>query len=339
MLLRELGEFGLIDRIRDGLIVRPCGVLMGIGDDGAVLRTDAGKVLVVSTDTLVEGVDFLYETISPEQLGHKSLAVNLSDIAAMGARPDHALVSLCIPDRYTVEYLTAFYEGIRRLAARFGVNVLGGDISSSPHDLVISITALGSARAEEVCYRHGARPGDALLVVGVLGESGAGLDSLLEPRQDAHALPEEAQATLRRRHLEPEPLVEEGHWLAESGRVHAMIDVSDGIASDLRHICRASGTGAVVERDALPITPALRAFLDATGAAPERYLLHTGEDYALLLAMTDGEADSLIAAFKARFATPITRIGHATAAAETFLRRSDGTLEPLSGGYEHFRRP
>lgn len=340
MLLRDIGEFGLIERISERLAVHSENVAKGIGDDAAVIRCGEGTVHVVTTDALVEGVDFLSDTIRPEQLGHKALAVNLSDLAAMAAQPEHAVVSLCVPERYTVEYLMAFYDGMRALAERFGVNILGGDLSSSPHELVVSATAMGSAREDEVCYRSGAKAGDAILLVGVVGESGAGLRLLRrrerESVQDSRALADHVMEALCKRHLEPTPLVEEGKWLGRSGKVHAMIDVSDGIGSDLARIARASGVGAVVDAASLPVTPPLRAFLDATGRDPHHYLLRAGEDFALLLTAGESAADGLMAAFRARFATPIHRVGTVVGQPGVALRGEDGSLVALRGGYDHF---
>jgi len=343
MLLREIGEVGFVERISGALKTSSHHVIKGIGDDAAVIRVDVGMVQVITTDTLVENVDFLRDTIPPEQLGHKALAVSLSDLAAMGARPDHALVTLCVPERYTVEYLTAVYDGLRALAGRFGVNILGGDLSAALHDLVISVTAIGSAREHEVCYRDGAKAGDAILLVGVIGESGAGLDTLgplpRTPAQEGctiEALPDEVIATLRRRHLEPEPLVQEGRWLAQSGKVRAMVDLSDGIGTDLGHIAKASGVGAVVETSLLPATPSLRAFLEATRRDALRYLLYAGEDYALLFTAAESDVATLTEAFRRRFPTPITRIGTITDGPAVVVRRRDGSVVPLARGFNHF---
>ena len=337
MLLSELGEFGLIDRIRARIgrtaSAPPGDVLRGIGDDCAVVRVDEDTAQVITTDVLIEGVHFLADAISPRQLGHKALAVNLSDVAAMGADPQSALVALAVPDRYTVEYLSELYDGMLLLADRFGVEIVGGDTCASTHDLFVSIALTGVAPQSAIRYRDAAQPGDALLVAGVLGESGAGLESLREELP----LPGQVEQRLRMRHHEPTPLVAEGRWLARSGMVHAMMDVSDGIASDVHHICRASGVGAVIEADALPISDALAQFLQATGRPAERYLLHAGEDYALLLTAPPDRADALVREFRDRFDTPIARIGRATGPADVILRRPDGQTEPLVGGHDHFR--
>jgi thiamine-monophosphate kinase len=335
MLLSELGEFGLIDRIRN--LVSPPGddVIRGIGEDCAVTRLTDGTVQVVTTDTLVEGLDFVVRPgFSFASLGHKALAVNLSDIAAMGAIPRHALVSLCIPDRYTTSDISLFYNGLSRIAESHSITVVGGDLSASPHDLIVSITLLGTAGDGEVVFRDGAHPGDAIMLFGRVGDSGAGLDIL---RGEACS----AAALLISRHLEPHALVREMRWLAthERASLHAMIDVSDGIASDIQHICHASGTGALLDAARLPISRELSVFLHETGKLSEHYLLRAGEDYSMLACVDSKTAEQLSAHFEVAFPEiPVTEIGVITEQTDIVISRGDGIDLPLTGGFDHFAR-
>ena len=347
MNLSDLGEFGFIDRISGILNTADARVVKGIGDDCAVVRLSDDRVQVITTDALVENVHFLTDRIGAEQLGHKCLAVNLSDIASMGAEPTFAVVTVASPANGDVDYLAGVFRGIRALADRFGVTIVGGDMTSSQSDLMISLTALGEARVDEIRYRSDAHPGDALLVAGVIGESGAGLATLLDD-ECAGRLRRETCDTLRSRHLTPEPLVREGCWLARYAgpageKVGAMLDVSDGIASDVRHICRESSTrcntpvGVRINEAELPQTAALAEYLECVGGDSIRYLLQSGEDYALLFSAPASTTDDLMERFHAEFATPIARIGTFTDDERVVLYRRDGSESSLSGGHDHFR--
>ena len=335
MLLSELGEFGFLRNVTGDLISNPEDVIAGAGDDAAVFRTDADTVQVISTDTLVEGVDFLLDTIEPAQLGHKALAVNLSDIAAMGARPTHALVTIAAPSHLSAEFLTECYDGLKATAKAFGVNIIGGDMSSSPHDMMIGVTILGTAAPEHIVYRSGARPGDVVLLIGLIGESAAGLRLLTE----GTSLREPYSEKLIRAHLKPVPLVAEGHWLGESGRVHAMIDVSDGIAPDLGHICEQSGVGAEILMQCLPVSDALSAFAERNPVDVGNLLLCGGEDFALLATTPPEHVEELVAAFRRRFDTLIAIIGHIIEGNGVTVVCQDGSRKAVDGGYEHFRSP
>ncbi len=347
MNLSEIGEFGFIERISGILKTDDARVIKGIGDDCAVVRLTDDRVQVITTDALIENVHFLTDRIEAEQLGHKCLAVNLSDIAAMGAEPTFAVVTVASPASRDAEYLTEAFAGMRALADRFGVTIVGGDMTSSERDLMISITVLGEARADEIRYRNAARPGDAVLIAGVIGESGAGLASLLDDKC-ADRLHRETLETLRNRHLTPEPLVREGRWLAryagQDGEcVGAMLDISDGIASDIRHICRESSArhdgsiGVRIDESALPVTVALTEFLECTSSDPIQYLLQSGEDYALLFSAPESTACDLVEQFGEEFTTPITRIGTFTDDGRVVLHRRDSSEYSLSGGHDHFR--
>jgi thiamine-monophosphate kinase len=326
--LEDLGEFGLIARLARGCIVAPERVVVDIGDDCAATENAGGRLRLVTTDLLIERVHFLRRAITPKQLGAKAMAVNLSDIAAMGGRPLDAFVSLALPDDLSVEYVEALYDGLREMSAAFGVNILGGDTTASLADLVISIALTGEVERERMLRRRGARPGDRIWVTGTLGDAAAGLDAILQQRAE---LPE--AAPLVARHLGPQPHVAAGRVIAESGLGHAMLDLSDGLSSDLRHLCEASGVGCVVDASALPISPALRTYAERFGLDPIRLALDGGEDYVLCVAGDAGLGAALGAAGHSAFA-----IGEIRAEPTRWVQRADGERHPLlPRGFDHLR--
>lgn len=275
MELNSLGEFGLIRRIASAVKV-PDGVL-GIGDDCATLPQKEGMETLVTTDMLVEGSHFLLDDIPAYMLGWKSAAVNISDIAAMGGRPSASFLSLALPGKLGSEWLDEFMQGYLDLSKRYGCTLLGGDTTSSPDRLCINVTVLGESVHGQAKLRSGAVPGDLICVSGPLGDSAGGLRVILD-RLERGADEKE----LVRRHYAPLPRVSEGLALAATEGVHAMMDISDGIGSDLRHILEASGTGAEVDLKALPLSDELRHCCERHGWDPYRLACSGGEDYELL---------------------------------------------------------
>lgn len=328
-----LGEFELIDRF-----FRDCGatrtdVVLGIGDDGALLRPPSGADLVAVSDTLVEGVHFPIGSPA-ESIGHRALAVNLSDIAAMGATPRWALLSLTLP-RVEEAWLAGFARGFGALARAHGVALVGGDTTRGP--MTIGVQVLGTVPAGEGLRRSGGRPGDALFVTGTPGDAAAGLALIMAADGSAAGLRSDASAdaleALRQRFLFPTPRIAEGEAL--HGLASACIDISDGLVGDLGKLAAASACAAVLDLDALPRSAALAAF---TPEAALRSMLDGGDDYELLLAVPPAQV--------ARVASMpgLTRIGElrdASTAARVTLRRraADGTLSetPATGaGFDHF---
>ena len=282
--LKDLGEFGLIARIRERFTA-PEGVT-GIGDDCAVLPQRDGRDTLVSTDMLVEGTHFLRDDITPYQLGWKSAAVNLSDIAAMGGKPTGTFLSLALPAGLESAWAEDFLRGYAELSERFGTPLLGGDTTASPDRICINVTVLGVCLSGCARTRSGARPGDLVCVTGTLGDSAAGLKAILagvERDADVQALVD--------RHYLPMPRVTEGLRLAAIAGVHAMMDISDGIGSDLRHILEASGAGAEIDIRKLPLSPALRRVCARPGWDAVELAVCGGEDYELLFTM-DPEVSS-----------------------------------------------
>ena len=280
--LKDLGEFGLIARIREQFTA-PEGVT-GIGDDCAVLPQRDDRDTLVSTDMLVEGTHFLRDDITPYQLGWKSAAVNLSDIAAMGGKPTGTFLSLALPAGLESAWAEDFLRGYAELSERFGTPLLGGDTTASPDRICINVTVLGECPSGCARTRSSARPGDLVCVTGTLGDSAAGLKAILAGvERDA-----DVQALIDRHYL-PLPRVTEGLRLAAIAGVHAMMDISDGIGSDLRHILEASGVGAEIDIRKLPLSPALRRVCARPGWDAAELAVCGGEDYELLFTM-DPEA-------------------------------------------------
>lgn len=284
MTLGSLGEFGLIARETDCLtVVHPSRgeVIVGIGDDAAVLRLPEGHDLVTTTDALIEGIHFRRDWSRPEDIGWKSLAVNVSDVGAIGARPLAATISLALPSDLPVRWVDRFYSGLSECAEAYGCPIVGGDTVRSPGPIALSVSALGSVRSSGAVRRSTAQVGDLLCVTGTLGESGAGLALLAADKAAA-----KQWKPLLDWHRRPRPPVEAGIALGESGLVTAMMDLSDGLASDLTRLCAASGCGSGVQEDLLPISDLVRRSATTLGVSPTQFALFGGEDYQLLFTVS-----------------------------------------------------
>jgi thiamine-monophosphate kinase len=339
MSIREVGELGLIRRIRDTVVKTPApGVRVGPGDDTAVLTLAAGSALLATTDLLVEDIHFRRAWATPRDIGWKALAVNLSDIAAMGGVPRYALVALALPESARVEEVEAFYAGIQEAAAPYGVSIVGGDTSSSPGGWMINVTVLGE-HAGAPKLRSSARPGDAVAVTGSLGRAAAGLRALeagLE-RCRAAGLSDAAREAVTRAHLRPTPRVVEGRWLGDAPAVHAMQDCSDGLSTDLAHICRESGVGARVLLERLPVAPPAAETARALGGMALLWAAAGGEDYELLITCEPAAAAALAAGLHQATGTPLTVIGEIEGGRSGVVF-VDARGEPAAvpAGFEHF---
>lgn len=326
MILKELGEFGLIGRIA-AKVPRKSGVKIGIGDDAAAIEPTAGLLSLITTDMLLEGIHFDLSLCDPVTLGRKSLSVNLSDIAAMGGIPRHFLLSLAVPKYISVEFLDGFIEGVLERGDQFGVTLIGGDTSSSQTGLVISVTVIGEQSPDLVVKRSGARPGDLIYVTGTLGDAALGLLLLKAGVRDSVATA---------RHLDPLPRVREGIKLAEAGIPTAMIDISDGLLSDLGHILELSGVGARLNLEKLPLSDDYLGkqslFLDDPLLLP----LSGGEDYELLFTSPPGKKNAVHSALK-ETGTLFVEIGEITACGGLSLLTASGTEYSVENkGYDHF---
>ncbi len=331
--LQHLGELGLIRRIRDRAARgAQTGVRTGIGDDTAVLAVTPGASLLATTDLVVEDVHFRRATASPADIGWKAMMVNVSDIAAMGGEPRYALVGLAVPGTTPPDDIDAFYEGMHDAAARHGVAIVGGDTSASPRGWCIDVTLLGEHTGTPR-LRSAARPGDAIAVTGSLGHSAAGL-ALLEA--GAAELPAETSRDLVRAHLRPRARVDEGRWLGRAPGVHAMMDVSDGIATDLGHICRESGVGARVRLDRLPVSAGVREAARALGRDAADWAAAGGEDYELLVTCAADAVDALARGLGLATGTALTVIGEVEAGEGVHWVGAGGAPASVRAGYEHF---
>jgi len=330
--VRTIGERGIIARIRGRLGAPPAAVRLGIGDDAAAVAWP-GDTLLLTTDTLVEDVHFRRATASFTDIGAKALAVNLSDIAAMGGEPRYALLALAIPADLTVAAVDDLYAGLAAEATAHGVTVIGGDTCAAPDRVVVTITLVGGVVGAPVS-RRGARPGNALLVTGRLGAAAAGL-AVLEG--GVAGVPDDVRRTVSRAHRRPTPRVAEGRLVGASGAVTAMIDLSDGLATDLAHICAESGVGAEIRLAALPVDAATRRVAEAAGADPVAWAVSGGEDYELLMAVPPERAGDLARRIRGETGTPVTVIGEVRSAGEG-LRFVDagGRVQPMRPGFDHF---
>jgi thiamine-monophosphate kinase len=339
--INEVGEFGLIDRLSALLgPVEDETIRAGIADDAAVYRIGEGRVHVVTTDALIEGVHFDRRFTPMEHLGFKSIAVNVSDVAAMNARPRYATIALGLPNTLSVEQAETFYRGVKRACDAYGLTVVGGDTTAA-RALTISVTVIGEAAEDAVVYRSGARPGDALCVTGDLGAAYAGLKVILAQRHALEAAVQAGQEAFQP-NLEPfryvvgRQLVPRARldvvqdWAARGVRPHALIDVSDGLASEVHHLCHRSGCGAVVHAAALPIALETRDAADHFGEDVDTYALFGGEDYELLFALAPADLERLDPA-------TVHVVGAFTPGAAVLVQTPDGATIPLdAGGYQHF---
>lgn len=333
----QLGEFGLIDRIASNTRVMRKDTLRGIGDDAAVLDY-GGDAVIVTTDLLIEGIhfDLMYHPL--KHLGYKAIIVNLSDICAMNAIPRHVTVSIAISNRFSVEAIDELYEGIRLACDAYDVDLVGGDTTSSPKGLTISVTAIGSVAADRITYRNGAKPGDILCVTGDLGAAYLGLQILEREKQVYLAAPEmqpelSTKTYIVGRQLKPEARLESVKYFEKVGLLPtAMIDISDGLASDLLHICKASGTGAFIEEAKVPIHDEARMQAIEFRMDPITCALNGGEDYELLFTVSLNDLD------KVRFMDSVYIIGEITPAEDgVTLHTSGGQIHPVTAqGWTHF---
>lgn len=332
--LKELGEFGFIRKISEGCLIRPQHVVRAIGDDAAAFEPPPEELTLVTTDLLVERVHFLRRASSGFDLGYKCLAVNLSDIAAMGGTAREAFVGIAIPDSCELDYLEDVYRGIKRLAAKYAVNVLGGDTTRSKSDLIINFTVIGSVPPNQILRRDTAQPGDLIFSTGQLGNSRAGLYLVLN---NVAADAPEWQFLLKV-HVRPEPQLAEGRFLAQQPGVRAAIDLSDGLSSDLAHIIFESRVGARIDAEKIPISDQLKRFCQRFKFDPTEFALAGGEDYTLLVTVAPNQAEDVARQFSARFQRPLYLLGQITPSATMELVRPDGRISPITpSGWNHFK--
>ncbi len=335
--VNTLGEFGLIEHLTKAFPLTQPSTLKGVGDDAAVIDNN-GFCTIVSTDMLVEGIHFDLAYSPLKHLGYKSIVVNLSDIYAMNAQPKQVTVSIAISSKYTVEALEELYEGIRTACDHYGVDLVGGDTTSSPKGMVISVTAIGQGEKERLCYRSGARVGDLICITGDLGASYLGLQLLEREKRIWMEHPDvqpnlENQKYIVGRHLKPEARRDMIETFRKVDLVPtSMIDISDGLSSDLFHICRQSGTGALIEESGVPIHPEAQMMALQFKLDPITCALNGGEDYELLFTIDPKDTD------KIRFLPDIYIAGEILDAKDGIkLNTKGGNLHDLKAqGWKHF---
>ena len=349
MKLSTIGEFGLIHAIQKLSFQRSPDTMIGIGDDAAVLKIAPAKLLLATTDMLIEGVHFDLSYTDLYSLGWKSAAINLSDIAAMGGVPRFCLTSIAIPAHLPVEAVKDYYQGFNALVRAHKTVLVGGDTCSSKDGLVISVTVLGEAKQRTAILRTGAKQGDRIFVTGTLGDSGAGLELLKSGvriqksgvrSQKSGVRSKNVNSEFRtpyseliKRHLRPMPRVAWGRRIALSGCASSMIDVSDGLSSDLFHLCEESGVGAVLHSDAIPLSRALLSASEHLNKPPLHYALSGGEDYELLFTVPMARMKKVQA-----LQIPVTEIGMITTGKTMRIVNASGRKRALHPtGYNHFR--
>lgn len=302
------------------------------GDDAAAYFVEPRYVSVVTTDTMVERVHFELSHGPALRLGRKLMAVNLSDIAAMGASPRYALISVCFPKSTPIGVVEAIAEGVQASARSFGVAIIGGNVTSSPGPIVLAATLIGRADPEQLIRRRGTQAGDAIFVTGQLGHARAGLLVLNSVGPVEKSDP---RMTLVSALTDPKPRVAAGRALARTHLVHAMCDVSDGLGRDLRHLLEPESLGARIDASTLPTSAALRGFCQSQGFDLERTALEGGEDYELLFTAHPRDSEAIVSTCAAA-GTPVSRIGMVTPDPSFEVLNVDGEVEGLPGGYDHF---
>lgn len=335
MRVSQIGEFGLIDRLAGVIPHRRPDVVVGMGDDAAAVVPAEGMLLVASCDALLEGVHFRREFATPRQIGRKAIAVNLSDIAAVGGIPAHVLVVLGLPRDAEVEFVDELYAGLIEQAEEFGVAIVGGDTVLSPSGVMLCISMTGWVEPGGFVARGGARPGDILMVTGTLGASAAGLALL---SAEVPGLEPQLAARAKLVHLCPRPRVKEGRVLGGSGCVTAMLDISDGLAAEVRRLAHAGGVGVRLRLEDVPVAPEARAVARATGRDPLELAVCGGEDYELLFAVPPGQAARVRGTVERQTGTRVTAVGEVAESARGVLAvDSEGRDVPLQfSGFDHF---
>lgn len=338
-----VGEFDLIQRL--ARIIGPAtspDLLTGIGDDTAVIAAPAsGRHWLWTIDAQVEGVHFRRDLMEPEDIGYRAMAVNVSDIAAMGGKPRFALVSLMIPADTKASYIESIYQGLSEAAAAFSVEVVGGNITRH-NNLVLDVAVLGEASPSGAVKRHGARPGDKIVVTGKLGASAAGLWWLREGKKRCGMAVTEADvAPLVAAYRRPKPRLAEAAAAVGTGGVTAMMDISDGLAGDLHHICQAGNVGARLDLTKLPVSSSTWAVAGMAGVDIREWILGGGEDFELLMAVSPEKVDQVQRSVAEATGTPVTVVGEIRPQAEdVMIADSEGRISPLpASGWDHLKLP
>jgi len=329
----SLGERALIARLHARLPPSADYVRIGIGDDAAMVEPERGMQIVLTTDSLVEGVHFRRDWTAADAIGHKALAVNLSDIAAMGATPRASLLSLAMPADLLLEDFDRLIDGYARLGAATRTPLVGGNIARSPGGLIVDVTVVGSVRPRRVLRRAGARPGDELFVTGAPGMAAAGL-ALLTDGLDRSGLTSDELACITR-HERPDPRLRLGRLVGRISAAVAAMDLSDGLSDAASTLAEAAGAGVVVDAAAIPVHPGVAAVAARRGHSPLDFVLRGGEDYELAFAVPARRRSRFLAAARRCGNLPVTCVGRFERAGGAWLD-TGGTMSPLPPGFYHF---
>ena len=331
MKIEDVGEFGLIDILKQDTIYNPATVVVGIGDDAAVLLPTPHHLQLLTTDMLVENVHFDMKTTLPLQLGYKSMAVSFSDIAAMGGKPCHAVVSIAIPQKTDVDFLINLYQGMKEICQEFDVNIVGGDTVSSNYEIIINVAVTGEVNPVQLVRRSGAQVGDIVAVTGTLGNSSMGLALLAVDQWEDYTF----AWPLVMAHLTPQPLVYQGQQLGKLGAT-SMNDISDGLASEINEIAAASKVGILVNQAQIPLSSELLQASELLEVSAVECALYGGEDFQLVFTMNPDDFAKLT---EDDVGIRFTEIGKVVKKEEVILIDDEGhssVLEPK--GFNHFRQ-
>lgn len=339
MELERIGEFGLINRIKKKVTAEGEGVRLGIDDDAAAFEPTKGMVTLLTTDTFVEGIHFDPAYATAYQIGWKAMAANLSDIAAMGGIPRTAVVSVCLPDHTEVEWVEELYAGMNDLIDRFQGAIVGGDTSAARKDTVITIALAGEVESKRMITRAGAQKGDIICVTGDLGSSMGGL-KVLRRKGGETEKSKERWSHLIEKHLLPLPRIHEARILVAETKVNAMIDISDGLASEIHHICELSKTGAKLYTEEIPIHPQTTDAAQEHDGSSQQYALYGGEDFELLFTLSPKNVGDIFDIIVNETGTQVSVIGAILEADQGIaLVDEKGQQQPLSfSGYNHFAK-
>ena len=274
MKINQIGEFGLIDLIKKKILSKDKQVLVNIGDDAAVIKSSPNRLLIFTTDTMVERIHFDLTYFTPEEIGWKAMVANLSDIAAMGGLPKYALVTVGLPKFMRAEDVLSIYKGASKIAKRYNCKIIGGDTTLAPKDIFISIALLGEVEKELLVTRSGAKKGDLICVTGNLGEAQAGLEFLKKHGRQ--------KLSFVRKHLQPQPRIKEARILVKKLNVNSMIDISDGLSSELFHLTEESQLGAIIYEQNIPVSSKCLRLATLLNKKPMSWALSSGEEYELL---------------------------------------------------------
>ncbi len=330
--IAELGEFGLIKQLSKRVKASP-HVLKGIGDDAAVIANMPDCVILATCDAQAQDIHFRLEKIDPVNLGWRAMAVNISDIAAMGGKPWFALISLLAPAETDVALLDNIYIGLQACAETYGAAIAGGNVSRIPNSLIIDITLVGMADAGALLLRSGAKAGDSICVTGTVGLSAIGRYLQDHPSAAAN-IPEEMAQKAILAHHKPMPRVAAGQWLA-AHKATSAIDISDGFASDIRHICEASHVGALIEAKQLPISAEMAYIANMLQISADEFALSGGEDYELLFTLPAEETETALKSLSVAADVPVTKIGVITEKTDILVVNDGKTIKLDRLGWDH----